>query len=278
MMSSSFETEAGPAVPHRLAASVLVVATLMLSAGATPLLASSALAAPEVGIEAVVEQEIRENELSAEIQAGIDELAEDTEAMAARYRAALQNTRQLEVYNRQYAALIRAQEEEMASLRDQIDHVAVISRQVLPHMEEMIDALENFVALDVPFLPEERAGRVAELRAMMARADVTFSEKYRRILEAYQIENEYGRTIEAYRGSIERDGESRTVDFLRIGRNALLYQTLDGEESGAWLQDEKRWESVDDFRVPVREGLRMARKQRAPDLIEVPLPAAEVLR
>ncbi len=278
MMSSSFETEAGPAVPHRLAASVLVVATLMLSAGATPLLASSALAAPEVGIEAVVEQEIRENELSAEIQAGIDELAEDTEAMAARYRAALQNTRQLEVYNRQYAALIRAQEEEMASLRDQIDHVAVISRQVLPHMEEMIDALENFVALDVPFLPEERAGRVAELRAMMARADVTFSEKYRRILEAYQIENEYGRTIEAYRGSIERERESRTVDFLRIGRNALLYQTLDGEESGAWLQDEKRCESVDDFRVPVREGLRMARKQRAPDLIEVPLPAAEVLR
>ncbi|MFT4571784.1 MAG: hypothetical protein ACI8TX_002937 [Hyphomicrobiaceae bacterium] len=229
-------------------------------------------------LEAVVGQELRENQISREIQARIDELAADTDAMAAQYRGSLQSARQLEVYNRQYEALIRGQELEMASLRSQSDEVTVVSRQIFPLMEKMIEALGAFVSLDVPFLASERNERVAGLRELMKRADVTMSEKYRRILESYQVENEYGRTIEAYRGPIETEGEARTVDYLRIGRNALLYQTLDGEESGVWNHKERRWEKIDGFRNPIRQGLRMARKQSAPDLIQVPIAAAQVLR
>jgi hypothetical protein len=98
-------------------------------------------------------------------------------------------------------------------------------------------------------------------------------------MEAYQIENEFGRTIEAYRGELGKEREKRTVDFLRIGRVALLYQTLDATETYVWNQEGKTWVDLgDDYRSPVRQGLRMARKQIAPDLLLVPVSAAENAR
>jgi hypothetical protein len=107
---------------------------------------------------------------------------------------------------------------------------------------------------------------------MMDRPDVTDSEKYRRILEAYEIENEYGRTVEAYRGPL---ADGRIVDFLRIGRIALLYQSADGEESAAWDASQTAFVALDSsYRSSIKEGLRIARKQARPDLIRVPLPAA----
>jgi len=229
-------------------------------------------------VDDLVKQQAEENAASKSIQQRIDEIATDTDAMAAQYKAAVQNTRQLEMYNRQIAKLIEQQEKEMSSLRRQIDEVTVVGRGVMPHMEQMIDTLEKFVELDMPFQREERRKRVAQLREIMMRADVTISEKYRRILEAYQVENEFGRTIEAYRGPLGEGEGARTVDFLRVGRNALLYQTLDAEETGAWDRETGTWQRMDDYRNSVRDGLRMARKYAAPDLIEVPMPAAEVLQ
>ena len=239
---------------------------------------SAAPAAAET-VEAIVEQEVIENDTSASIQERIDEIAEDTEAMQQEYKTALQNIRQLNVYNRQLESLVDTQQAEIVSVRRQIDDVTVVGRQVLPHMERMIDVLDQFVSLDLPFLMEERRKRVDGLREMLTQADVTISEKYRRILESYQIENEYGRSIEAYSGTLDADGTTRTVDFLRIGRNALLYQTLDGAEQGAYDRSSGNWVALGNrYRSSVREGLRMARKQTAPNLIEVPLPAPEVVQ
>ena len=209
-------------------------------------------------------------------QKKIDRLSDDTDTMAAEFRAAVQETKALGIYNRQLEKLIEAQDEEMLSLREQIDNVTIVGRRVMPLLTRMLDTLDEFISLDVPFLPEERAERLEKLREMMARADVTISEKYRRILEAYQIENDYGRNIEAYRGGVNVDGQELTVDFLRIGRLALLYQSLDGSQSGMWDQDAKQWVQLDDqYRIPIRKGLGMARKQGTPDLVTIPLPAAK---
>jgi hypothetical protein len=120
---------------------------------------------------------------------------------------------------------------------------------------------------------------MADLRELMKRSDVSLSEKYRRLMEAYQVENEYGRTIEAYKGSLDTGGAKRTVEFLRVGRVALLYQTVDLEESGRWDPRSKEWVVLDDeYRRPIRDGLRMANKQTAPDLIKIPVSAPEVAR
>ena len=165
----------------------------------------------------------------------------------------------------------------MASLQSQIDDIEIVERGIPPLMLEMIDGLERYVQLDVPFLGEERGKRVAGLRELMKRADVTNAEKYRRIAEAYQIENDYGRTIESYRGQLD---DGRTVDFLRVGRIALVYQTLDGEETGVWEQNPGggggQWVALDgSYRTPVKNGIKIAKKQTAPDMISLPLAAAK---
>ena len=129
---------------------------------------------------------------------------------------------------------------------------------------------------DIPFLPDERTMRIVELTNLMERPDVLTSEKYRRVTEAYQIELDYGHTIEAYEGEIEVDGEARTVAFLRYGRLGLYYMTLDGLTIGHWDTEQDAWVELDDeYRASLDRALRIARKQLPPDLTRLPVPAPE---
>lgn len=205
-------------------------------------------------------------------QQRINDLDDETDTLTRDYRAALKQLASLREYNAQLEKLITAQKAEMISIRQQIEDVTNVDRTIVPLMFRMIDALDAFVELDVPFLIDERRARVQNLRSLMDRSDANPAEKYRKILEAYEIENEYGRTIEAYEGQMDINGEARTVAFLRIGRVALIYQTLDGAESGAWNISSKSFTDLDgDFDSQLRAALRIAKQQAAPDLMVVPV-------
>jgi hypothetical protein len=143
-------------------------------------------------------------------------------------------------------------------------------------MLRMISGLKEFVELDIPFLEDERTKRIKGLDDMMVRADVAVSEKFRRLIEAYQVEVDYGRTIESYAGNALVNEKEQEVNFLRIGRVALVYQSRDKQMMGIWDQKNKSWGSLDnEYRTQVSKGLRMAQKQLAPDMIIVPIYAAE---
>ncbi len=216
---------------------------------------------------------------AASSQKRIDALSDDAENLMSDYKAVSEQTDSLKIYNDQLDALIVAQREEIASMEAEIESVTVVERQLMPLMQEMLDTLDQFVKLDVPFLEGERRQRVTSLRELMGRADVTVAEKYRTLLEAYQIESEYGRTIEAYRGDVSIEGTDFEVDFLRIGRVVLLYSTLDGKGGGVWNASAGRWDALDDeYRSSLRQGLRIARKQAAPNLLTLPVPAPEVVQ
>ena len=209
-------------------------------------------------------------------QTRVDTLDDEIDAITRDYRAALKQLASLREYNTQLKKLIDAQKTEMVSIRKQIEDVTHVDRAILPLMFRMIDSLEQFIALDVPFLIDVRKQRVANLRTLMDRSDANPAEKYRKILEAYEIENEYGRTIEAYEAQMEINGEERTVAFLRVGRVALIYQTLDGDESGAWNKQTSRFVDLDgDFDSQLRAALRIAKQQAAPDLLVVPVTVEE---
>jgi hypothetical protein len=198
--------------------------------------------------------------------------------MLTRYRQALADTESLRKYNEQLAIQVKSQTERIASMKQQIVDIEATQRDVLPLMQKMADTLGEFVPLDVPFLIEERTRRVANLKQMMTRADVSTSEKYRRILEAYQIEMEYGRTLEAYEGKLGEGDQAKTVSFVRVGRVALLYQTPDGRETGYWDPSAKKWVEDDDYSHDAREAIRVAKKQGAPDLLWVPVLAPTVVQ
>jgi hypothetical protein len=201
---------------------------------------------------------------------------QDRGTPAEQFRDTLKQIDALQVYNAQMNSLIASQEAELESITAQMGRVEVVERSVTPLMLRMVDALEEFVKLDLPFQIEERTKAIEELKAAMNQADLSAPDKYRRIMEAYQIENEYGRTIDAYRSTVQKDGKELTVDFLRFGRIALVYQSLDESQMGVWNNQTRSWEDLDSsFRSTVRQGLRIARKQAAPDLVRLPLPAAE---
>ena len=218
----------------------------------------------------------RINQQAKTSQARIDALTEETHKLLNEYKTVLKEIEGLRVYNRQFEKQIANQEREMTQLTDSIDRVTVIERQITPLMLRMIDGLEQFVDLDLPFLLDERHDRVARLREMMDRADVAVSEKFSQVLRAFQIENEYGRTMEAYGDTINVDGVDRKADILKVGRVALVFQTPDGEETGMWNKADNRWEVIgDEFTTPVRNGIRMARKQLSVDMLTLPITGPE---
>ena len=227
-------------------------------------------------IDAVVAADIRKDDANEASQQRIDDIVSDTRDLTTQYQTTVKEIDGLKVYNTLLERQAANQEREIDLLISSIDKVTVIERQIMPLMQKMIDALEHFVALDVPFLLEERRSRSEFLKTLLERSDVTVAEKYRRIVEAYQIENDYGRTIEAYKGSLDIDDKSWEVDFLRMGRIGLFYQNEDGSISGAWDQANRTWIDLgNEYRGQIRDGLRIAKKQIAPDLLLLPFPAAE---
>ena len=214
--------------------------------------------------------------LAQESQERIDNVVKQTRTLEEQYKATLKEIDGLKVYNTLLGLQVENQQLKMTDLRESIDQVEVINRQIVPIMTKMIDGLEQFVGLDVPFLLEERTGRVARLKELMQRDDITVAEKFRKVTEAYQIENDYGSTIETYKDTINIDGATREVEFLRVGRVALLYQSPDGKVSGAWDQQARQWQALgNEFKNQIRQGLKIANKQIAPELVLLPISAPE---
>ena len=213
---------------------------------------------------------------SADIQRRIDALDDETRKMLSEYRQTTSQVQDLTAYNEQLERLVATQRVELADFERQFQEIEVTKRQILPLIVRMIDVLEEFVGIDIPFLERERDARIAQLHELMARPEVPTSEKYRRVSEAYQIELEYGHTIEAYEGELLVGEETRTVALLRFGRLGLYYMTLDGQEIGVWDNRTDEWVVLgDEYRQPLDRAIRIARKQLPPDLIRLPVPAPE---
>ena len=216
---------------------------------------------------------------SKDSQEKITDLSVETQELLGEYRLVLQQIDRLIAYNNYVERLITDQEEQIVNINRQLQDFALIERGIVPLMLESIETLDRFIDLDVPFLLEERKDRVNRLRVIMNESDITVSEKFRQIMDAYQIETSFGSDIEAYTGFLDINGESKQVDFLRIGRTSLTYQTPDQKETGFWNKQTQQWEDLPrKYTDYIKEGLRIAKKQITPDLIQLPVEAPRVMQ
>jgi len=226
-------------------------------------------------LESSVQAESQINEESASSQTRVSNLARQTQDLLTEYRSVVRETESLKIYNDNLERVVEDQRNEAQSINRQLAGLEQTNRGVVPLMLEMIEALGRIVEADIPFRIEERRARVARLKDMMDQAEVTASEKYRRVIEAYQGELEFGRTTEAYSDVLPTTGQ--TVDFLRVGRTLLVYQTSDNAVTGWFNPRTREFEELDDdrFRIEVKGGLAIARNEKAPDLVMLPVPAPE---
>lgn len=208
-------------------------------------------------------------------QAKIDGVVEQTQILLEEYRTALDDIENQKIYNNHMSRLVADQQEEVASLQDQIDGIEETRKGVIPLMYKMIDVLEEFTALDVPINMEERKARVAKLREVMEQSNVTVSEQFRLVIDAYMVENEYGTKINSYTGELDYEGQKITVDFFHLGRIAFVAESLDQKNAWAWDNSQRKWVKLgDEFVRPVTTAIRMARKQAPFDLVKLPIQAA----
>ncbi|MEE2651754.1 MAG: DUF3450 domain-containing protein, partial [Pseudomonadota bacterium] len=237
-------------------------------------------AKPLIPVSAIVKVGEQRTKSAKASQVRIDRLAAETGDLLQDYKTVMKQVDGLRVYNARLEKQIAGQLRRIASLEKAVDEATIIQRQIDPLIQRMIDGLEQFVELDVPFHLEERKERIEFLRNNLDRSDITIAEKFRQVLEAYKIENEYGRKIDSYKGVATVNGAERDVNFLRIGRIGLLYQTTDGKVSGAWDKTQGTWTELDagDYRGAIQKGLRIARKQASIDIMKLPIPAPEAAK
>ena len=228
-------------------------------------------------LNATVKTETGINQAASVSQKRVTRLAQQTADLLAEYRAVVRETESLKIYNDNLEKVVMDQRAEVISIDEQLAGLEATNRGVIPLMLEMIDTLGTMIESDMPFRLEERRARVARLTDMMDQADVTASEKYRRVMEAYQGELEYGRTTEAYSAPLPTTGQ--TVDFLRVGRTLLIYQTSDQKTTGWFNPATRAYEDLPAiYQAEVKQGLSIAKNEKAPNLVMLPVPGPEVAK
>jgi len=228
----------------------------------------------EVNMESVLEVGRDNQQLSATSQDKIDVTERQTDKIVNEYKVVSKQVEGLKLYNAQKRIQIQAQLDLMDKLDEQLVQVVVMQRQIPPLAGKMLDSLETFIKLDTPFRAEERRARVDLVRSSMSKPKVTASEQVRQVLEAYNIEAEYGRKIDTYEDKLS---DGTVVNILVIGRIGMFYQTKDERTSGRWDNEVGEWvELPGSYRKPIRDGIRMAKKLAPVDMLLMPVIKGEV--
>ncbi len=186
------------------------------------------------------------NDSSISSQKRVDRSADRTLELQAEIEQIRLEIKNLTVYRNHLSSLVKSQNNEMDSLEQQIEEVKTTRQRVVPLMYDMIDGLRQIVASGPPIKLNIRQKRIAKLDSMMSRADISDAEKYRRILDAYQIELDYGTLLEVYQGEIKVGLENIQADIFHLGRISIVARSINKMKYWSWDGNSGSWVEMDD--------------------------------
>ena len=246
-----------------IALSITLGSTLVFSDQIRPIL--------DVGIER------QESETVSQLK--IDQMEDDTSLIVNEYKQVSKQVEGLRVYNAQLRKQIQRQEERLKEIDKTLKEAQVMQRQIPPFTRRMLAGVEKSIELDMPFHIAERKERIAFAKSALDNPTVSPAEGLRQVMETFTVEAEYGRKLDAYKDTVEIDGNPTEVNILRIGRLALIAQTADESEALAWDNKNRNWvELGNSYRNPTRKGLRIANRMATVDMLEMPVPVAEEIK
>lgn len=224
--------------------------------------------------DAVTQNESASNASARAAQAQAEQLDEAAQKFFAEYRQLRHETLQVEAYNQRLDRWVQGLRDEVADVQRQISSLESTRRALLPMLSEMVARMEQLIRTDLPFHEDERLARVAQLRQLLDRVDVSQAEKLRQVLASYRRELDFGRTLETWDEQLNVQGQIRQVQMLRIGRIGLYYLDNQGQ-GGLWSSDSQQWQPLEGGALnELRQGIAMAKEQGVPRLLTLPLSVA----
>lgn len=211
-----------------------------------------------------------------QVQERINQLDDERTDMVREYRTLLQRRDAAVLYAKQQKLVVDSQVEEIDSLTSQLASIDDITAQTVPMLLSMVEDIKTFVNADLPFKLEERRTRLEGLDAVMASADVSRAEQYRVIMDAYQAEMEYGRTIQTWKEEITLNGNPVTVDMFLYGRVALVYVAPNGD-TARYSRATGEWESISgSYAADIVKAVRIADGKAQQDVMYAPVQKMSV--
>jgi len=205
-----------------------------------------------------------------------DEWATEQAALVNRYRTARANVEYLEKREAFEESEVSALEANIAELERRLVESKRLNESLQDTLNAVVGRLQTFVSSDIPFLTEERSARVASLKEVIARPDVTGAEKLRRVLEGLQVEANYGNTVEVYQEEVAVGDETIYADMLRIGRVSVYWRTPDGKRVGEYDRATGKWVELDDkYARPINMTVDMATRLRPTEIVDLPIGRIE---
>ena len=230
-------------------------------------------AAPSVaqGLDRAIATGEQATRRAEQVQQQINQLDDERSDMVGEFRTLLQRKTAAELYARQQAAAVESQEREIASLTDQLSRVDEITSQTVPMLETLIDDLEMFIDADLPFRLDDRKARIARLREYLVDPNISVTERYRQIMDAYTAEMEVGRKVDTWKEDVDIDGATVNVDMVLFGRVALVYMDATGRNAKRYDRETRSWVDLEGrYKPEIEKAIRIIQGKRTQDVMYVP--------
>jgi hypothetical protein len=223
-------------------------------------------------VEKVTKKVSKTMDICLDTQKKEDAWAGEKAKLMARYRSLKANKEYLEKVKLKTEKTLTVQKALVDETERKIKEAARIREELQTYLESVVTRLEESIKKDLAFLSKERSVRLTSIKQTLEQPDRTGAEKYRRVMEALQIETGYGNTVEVYQETIEFVEQKTLMDILRVGRLSVFCQTPDGKVVGHFDRETEKWVSLPSkYRRDINKAVEMARRERTIELVKLPI-------